>query len=147
MITQIKTAAEKVGITAVLTNSRAELDTQINKMARAENLPLMLISWDMDYTLSFDQNGFLNNPSVKVVVLLMDKSADEGNEAKEDTAELMGVKFQEFVRALYTELVPFSKTGENPITEVGYQLAPIYGRGHHSGVIGRLTSIAPIENC
>lgn len=147
MIAQIKTAAESVGITAVLTNSREHLDTQINKMTRSEDLPLMLISWDLDFSMSFDQNGFLNNPNVKMVVLLMDKASDEGNQSKEDTAILMGEKFQEFTKALYTTLVPLSKTGENPISEVGYKLAPLYGKGMHSGVIGRLTTIAPIKNC
>ena len=107
----------------------------------------MLISWDLDFSMSFDQNGFLNNPNVKMVVLLMDKASDEGNQSKEDTAILMGEKFQEFVRALYSTLVPLSKTGENPISEVGYKLAPLYGKGMHSGVVGRLTTIAPIKNC
>ena len=57
MIAQLKEAASDVGIKIVFSNSREEIDTQINKMMRIEDVPQMLVSWDVDTTLNFDSNA------------------------------------------------------------------------------------------
>ena len=73
-IADIKEAAKESGITAVITNSTERIETQLNKITGIEQLPIMLVSWDLETELTFDDNGFLNNPSTKVVLLLMTKS-------------------------------------------------------------------------
>lgn len=147
MIAQLTEAATAAGIKLVVTNSRETIDAQINKLTREEDSPQMLISWDIDTTLTFDENGFLQNPSSKMVILLMGKAVDDGNEAKLLKAQEVGVLFQQFCQNLYGILVKTNKDSTSPITEAGYQLVPLYGKGHHSGVIGRLTANAPILNC
>lgn len=147
MISDIKTAAESVGITAVITKSTENIETQLNKLTKVEDYPLMLVSWDLDYTLSFDSNGFLNNPSIKVVVLLMSKAEGIEKELMEETAEEMGLKFQEFASALYSQLVQYQRVGDSPLSDIGYKLTPMYGAGKHSGIVGRFTMSSGIKNC
>ena len=147
MIAQLKEAASDVGIKIVFSNSREEIDVQINKMMRIEDVPQMLVSWDVDTTLNFDSNGFLENPLSKMVILLMSKAEDSGDESKLEKAQEMGELFQKFCQKLYSVLIRTNKGNSSPITESGYQLAPLYGRGHHSGIIGRLTIKVPIANC
>lgn len=149
MITDIKTAAEAVGITAVITNSKEKIETQLNRITREENLPLMLVSWDLQSSIAFDQHGFLDNPTTNVVVLLMDKAQDTSKEEAENTAENMALLFQQFLKALYSELIVYQKIqGMDMLSNIEYTLAPSYGMGKHSGVLGRFamqTGIA--DNC
>ena len=44
MISNIKKAADNVGITAIITNSTEKIEVQLNKITSLEDLPLMLIS-------------------------------------------------------------------------------------------------------
>ena len=147
MIAQLNEAAELAGIEMVVTNSRQELDVQISKLTRQGETPKMLISWDMDTTITFDSNGFMDNPRVKMTILIMGMAQDNGDQYKLETAELMGEYFKKFVRNLNTILLPFSRSGTIPVSDVGYKLVPMYGRGQHSGVIGRVTAIAQVDNC
>lgn len=140
MIADIKTAAESVGITAVITNSSEKIETQLNRIQRVEDLPIMLVSWDLESTLEFDENGFLKNPSTNVVLLLMDKAEDRSKDEAEAVAEEMATLFQQFIQKLYTALVPYQKEiGTNILTNISYTLVPQHGLGKHSGVMGRFT--------
>jgi hypothetical protein len=149
MIADIKTAAESVGITAVITNSKEKIETQLNRITRVEDLPLMLVSWDLESTIDFDEHGFLNNPVTNVVVLLMDKAEDSSKELAESTAEEMAMLYQSFCRALYSELIQYQKVqGQDMLTNISYSLAPQYGLGKHSGVLGRFTMQSQsVSNC
>jgi hypothetical protein len=149
MIADIKTAAESVGITAVITNSKEKIETQLNRITRVEDLPLMLVSWDLESTIDFDEHGFLNNPVTNVVVLLMDKAEDSSKELAENTAEEMAMLYQSFCRALYSELIQYQKVqGQDMLTNISYSLAPQYGLGKHSGVLGRFTMQSQsVSNC
>lgn len=148
MIQDIKTAADAVGLTAVITNSRDKIETQLNRITGVEDLPLMLVSWDLETTISFDEHGDLENPSTKVVVLVMDKAKDTTKEEAENSAEEMALLFQKFIKALYSQLVQYQKViGGEMISDIGYTLAPQHGLGKHSGVLGRFTMETAIANC
>lgn len=149
MIADIKTAAEAVGITAVITNSKEKIETQLNRITRIEDLPLMLVSWDLESTIEFDQHGFLTNPVTNVVVLLMDKAQDASKEEAENTAEEMALLYQKFCRSLYSQLVQYQQVqGQDMLTNISYSLAPQYGLGKHSGVLGRFTMQSQsVDNC
>mgnify|MGYP003642955041 CR=1 FL=1 len=148
MIADIRAAAEACGITAVITNSKEKIETQLNRITGIESLPLMLISWDLETTLTFNEHGDLNNPETKVVILLMDKASDTTKSEAEDTAESMAQLFQQFIKALYTQLIPYQRTlGTEIISDVGYTLAPQHGMGKHSGVLGRFSMQTAIANC
>lgn len=149
MIEDIKNAAEAVGITAVITNSDSKIETQLNRITRHEDLPLMLISWDLVTTLSFnDLTGFLNHPSVQVTCLLMDKAESTEKELKEATAEKMGVLFTEFIQELYGEIVSYqTEVATPPISGAQFTLVPSHGAGKHSGILGSFTMKARIRKC
>lgn len=146
-IEDIKTAAEQSGIVAVITNSEKRIESQLNKITGVEELPVMLVSWDLDTTLTFDENGFLNNPSTKVVVLLMTKADSKTNADYEASAEEMAKIYIFFIQNLNALLVKYNKLNGPSVTEAGYTLVPRHGMGQHSGVIGRFTMIGEIINC
>lgn len=149
MIADIKTAAEAVGITAVITNSKEKIETQLNRITRIEELPLMLVSWDLESTISFDEHGFLTNPVTNCVVLLMDKAIDGSKDEAENTSEEMALLYQKFCQSLYSQLVKYQQVqGQEMLTNISYSLAPQYGLGKHSGVLGRFTMQSQsIDNC
>lgn len=148
MIQDIKLAAESVGITAVITNSKEKIETQLNRITGIENLPLMLVSWDLESTLTLNEHGDLNNPITKVVVLLMDKATDTSKDQAEATAETMAALYQVFIKALYGQLIPYQKSiGTDILSDIGFTLAPQHGLGKHSGVLGRFTMQTQIANC
>mgnify|MGYP003632305311 FL=1 len=148
MIQDIKTAAESVGITAVITNSKERIESQLNRITGVEDLPLMLVSWDLETTITFNEHGDLNNPITRVVVLLMDKASDTTKEEAESTAEGMATLFQQFVKALYSQLIPYQKQiGTEILSDIGFTLAPQHGMGKHSGILGRFSMQTAIANC
>jgi hypothetical protein len=148
MIDVIKEAAEAVGITAVVTNSTDKIEVQLNRLTGQEDLPLMLVSWDLDTTYEFDNNGFLKNPRTKVVVLLMDKAEDKTKDELEATAVRMEQLYQQFIQTLRRVLIPLQTNYEaQPVLDIASKLAPNYGLGVHSGVVGRFTMSIEISNC
>ncbi len=58
MISEIKQAASAIGITTVITNSNERIESQLNRLTGIEDLPILLISWDIDTDLDFDATGF-----------------------------------------------------------------------------------------
>ena len=148
MIDKIKIAAEKVGITAVVSNATEKLEVQLNRLTKHEDLPLMLVSWDLNMKITFNEHGLLNNPTADVVTLLLDKPEDTTKDEHENTAERMYFLYLDFIQALRNELVEVQVNyGSEPITNAGCDLAPMYGLGKHSGVVGRFTMITGITNC
>lgn len=148
MIEDIRAAAEAVGITAVITNSDAKIETQLNRITRHEQLPIMLISWDIVTTLAFNDFGSLKHPSVAITCLLMDKAESNEKELKEAVALKMGVLFTEFVQELYNVIISFQHENETPpISGAQYTLVPSHGAGKHSGILGSFTMKARVQRC
>ena len=149
MIADLRLAAEAVGITAIITNSNEKIETQLNRVTRVEDLPIMLISWDLQTSLQFNEHGFLGNPITNVVLLLMDKPEDRTKDVAESTAEGMATLYQQFIQSLYSRLVQYQKVeGEQMLTDISYTLVPKHGLGKHSGVMGRFTmQTAIVEDC
>ena len=148
MIIDIKEAGEAVGITTLITNSNERIETQLSRITGFEDLPIMLVSWDLETALTFDKHGLLNNPSTKVVCLLMTKADDTTKDDLEEAANKMGELYQSFIQTLYATLVKYQRaTGENILKEISYKLVPKHGAGKHSGILGRFTMETKIANC
>jgi len=139
MITHIQTAAANVGISTFITNSEDKIDIQLSRLTRDENKPTMLVSWDIDVNLTFDNNGFLENPSANIVCLLMAKPVNREKITAEDTSQSMATKFEEFIQELYKILAPLQKSNTGPLSNVTYKYVPVHGVGKHSGVLGKWT--------
>jgi hypothetical protein len=107
----------------------------------------MLISWDIDTTLNFNSNGFLDNPSSTIVALLVKKPEDLTKDVAEQVAEEMAALFRKFLQNLYTRLIPLQTSSVPPISGASYKLVPKHGAGKHSGVLGRFAIRTEIGNC
>lgn len=162
MIQLIKDSAQAVGITLVITNSEEGIETQLNNLThktergdlnnpttitRGTDLPIMLISWDIDTDLVFNSNKFLDNPSSKIVALLMKKATDLKKDTLELASQEMGVLFTQFIVDLNDRLTPYMRTTASSITNCGYKLVPRYGKGKHSGVLARWTMKTGLDVC
>lgn len=149
VISNMEAAAEAVGINAVITESDRAINTQLVSLSKEEMHPLMLISWDMERDLTFDEHGFLRSVGVKVVCLLLTKPEDLTKEEAKYEAEKMGVKFEQFLKALYDILAPtMVNMNQLPVSAVGYKLVPWHGISKHSGVLGRFTmGYNPANTC
>lgn len=148
VITNMKTAAKGLGINAFITDSDKGIETQLRSLTRDESLPIMLISWDMDRELVFDDNGFLRSNGVKVVCLLLTKPEDLTKSVAELAAESMGLLFEKFIIALRSLIIPEIPPTTPPISGAGYKLTPWYGVHKHSGILGRFTmAYAPEVSC
>jgi len=148
MTADIKTAAEAVGVTAIITNSTEKIETQLNRITDIDKLPIMLISWDLVTQLTFDEHGFLDNPSTQVTLLLMGKAETKIKEEMEDTANQMGELFQKFIFQLHSILSQYQKkSSEEVLTGIEYTLVPRHGAGQHSGILGRFTMKTRVVNC
>jgi len=149
MIAEIKAAAESVGITAIVTNSTDKIETQLNKITGIEKLPIMLVSWDYETTITFDVNGFVNPPSTNIVALLMTKAESKEKKDLESASESMGLLFIEFVKKLNDtlKLVIRLKENENALSSINFKNVPQHGAGKHSGVLGKFNILTSITNC
>ena len=147
MIQNIKDAADAVGIVAFISNSNEKIETQLNRIVRSEDLPVMLVSWDIDVSLNIDANGFLENPTASIVSLLVEKPEDTSKDEAEKSAEAMGELFKKFIQQLNSQLVVFQKQAEAPISGATYKLVPIHGAGKHSGILGRWSMKTSVVNC
>lgn len=140
MVTEIREVAEEVGINAFITNSNDKIDVQLSRLTREGDSPIMLITWDIDNNLTFDNNGFLQNPSQNIVALLVSKPEDLTKDEAEKVAKEMGDLFQVFIQKLYNVLsVQMSDRDIAPITNATYKYVPIHGSGKHSGILARWT--------
>jgi len=149
MIQLIKDAAASVGVVAFVTNSTDKIETQLNNITKIQQSPIMLVSWDINTSLVFNKNGFLENPSSDIVALLVSKPGDATKETAETVSAEMAVIFRQFIQALYRSLIPFQTQSDIPaISNASYKHVPIHGLGKHSGVLGRFTMRTAIAgNC
>lgn len=162
MIQLIKDSAAAVGISLVISNSEQGIETQlnslthkvekgnpldINEVTRVTDLPIMLISWDIDTDLTFNINGFLDNPSSRIVALLMKKATNLKKDTLESASGEMAVLFTQFIQNLNNRLIPYMRSSTDPITQCGYKLVPKYGSGKHSGVLARWTMKTGLDVC
>ena len=139
MLGQIKEVAENLGITLVIAKSDADIDMQVNRIVRIEDLPIMLSSWDLNVSLEFDtQTGFLKNPTVDVTLLLISKAETTDKLEMEEMAEEMGVLFTKFTSDLKKHLAAKTNVKQNPITGISFTYVPSFGSGKHSGVLGKM---------
>ncbi len=148
IVDDLKQAADEVGIMAFITNSDSRIDNQLNALTKAEDLPILLINWNLEHSLNFTSDGFLENPSVKIVCLLMAKSQFKEKLDFEKTSFKMGDLFQEFLLKLNSIIISYQKSTEvNAISSASYTVVPSYGMGKHSGILGRFTMKSRISNC
>lgn len=133
----MKAAAKAVGVNAVITDSDSKIETQLRRLTKEEQLPILLISWDIDVSLEFGTNGYLKDPSLAITCLLLSKPEDLTKEEAELLAEKMGVLFKDFLMELYKLQSVTVKTPESTITNASYKLLPRYGIAKHSGVLGK----------
>lgn len=145
MIQYIKQAAIDSGISSVITNSEEKIETQLNSLTKDVNTPIMLISWDIDTDLNFDDNGLLENPLSVITALLMTKASDMKKESMEAGTDSMAFLYQVFLQKLYKILVPLQRSSGSPITEASYKRVPNHGAGKHSGVLCRWTMKSEIN--
>lgn len=149
MIELIRLSANEVGIEAVITNSETGIETQLNSLTKIGDKPIMLVSWDIDTDLEFNQHGRLRNPKSRITALLASKAYDLSKEEMEKTAVEMGELFQVFIQDLYRRLIPYSTepgTGI-PLSNITYKLVPKHGAGKHSGVLCNWSMISQLAQC
>jgi hypothetical protein len=147
VIDNIKEAAEASGINGVVTNSKERIETQLNRLTKYEDSPAMLISWDLEASLEFNENNFLNNPTFNVTYLLMSKPESLEKEDHEKTAQEMATYFQKFIQNLNSLLTRYNTSGNNSLSGISMKIVPSYGLGKHAGVTGSFTMIDEISNC
>lgn len=162
MIQLIKESALAIGIAIVITNSKENIETQLNSLThkaekgntkdpaevtRITDLPIMLISWDIDTSLVFNQHGLLDNPDSSITALLMKKAGDLKKESLESSAVEMGELFQVFIQDLHERLVPLMRTTTSPISNCTYKLVPSHGFGKHSGVLCKWRMKSKLDVC
>jgi hypothetical protein len=148
MIADIKTAAEAVGVTAFITNSTEKIEVQLNRITSQADLPIMIVAWNLQVNMTFNDNGFLDNPIANVTCLLMNKPEDTTKDEAEKVAEEMYFLYLEFIQKLRDILAPKMLNYQNqPITGLSCGLVPRYGLGKHSGVKGDFSMITSITNC
>lgn len=146
IITNIKKAAEQSGINAVITDAEKKLEIQLNRLTREIDLPIILISWDIKATLKFNSNGWLDNPNIEIVCLLLTKPEDLTKDVAEQAAEEMAVKYKEFLQRLALLQNQYLTVDGPSIINASYQLAPRHGSAKHSGVLGRFTVLDATNN-
>lgn len=140
IISLIESAAEKVGIQATVSDSEANLKTQLNRLT--EDLgPQALIGWDLVTSTEFNEFGFLETPTTPVTMLLMDKADSKEKSERIAKAEEMKALFFEFCQQLRSDLIEHNRTkrpGEL-ITGMSAITMPKYGMSQHAGVVGNFT--------
>ena len=140
MLTDLKTAAEAVGITTIIAQSDKNINDQLNRIIREETLPVALISWDLNVNLEFNENGQLGNPTTDVTMLIVDKANTLEKIDLEKKAEEVGELFIDFIRGYKDHLVANTNVKQDPITNISFVYAPSYGNGKHSGVLAKFTT-------
>jgi hypothetical protein len=137
MLTELKAAAEEVGFSIIIATSDKNINDQLNRIVREEDLPLALVSWDLDISIEFDDNGLMNNPTTDVTLLLIDKADTLEKKDLEARAELMGDLFIKFIKNAKDYMTTNTNVKENPITGISFTYVPSFGAGKHSGVLAK----------
>jgi len=147
MTASIKKAAETVGIVAFILDSEGRLETQLNNITRDHDDPIMLIGWDINTDLSFDANGFLDNPESDITALLLGKSDDTSKDSMQEKSDEMASLFRLFIKQLFDDLVSVQLSTNDPITAASYIAVPKHGAGKHSGILAKWKMKTSIINC
>jgi len=136
-IIDVENAASSVGINLFITNSTEKIETQLNRLTKQVDLPILLANWDIDIDITFDQNGYLTQPVLKFTVLLLNKAEDLQKDTLEKTAFEMADVWFDFLKAL-RDLATSRMTGEvtDPVQNISTKIVPKHGLGKHSGVLG-----------
>jgi len=93
MLTELKAAAKEVGFGIVIATSDKNIQDQLNRIVREEELPLALVSWDLDVNVTFSENGLMDNPTTTITLLLIDKANSlEQSGRKKKLAPMMSWK-------------------------------------------------------
>lgn len=145
MLTELQTAAAAVGITTVIATSDRNINDQLNRIVREENLPIALITWDLNVNLVFNESGHLQNPDTKVTMLIVDKANTNEKIDLENKAEEVGKLFIKFIRVYRNHLVASTNVKETPITNISFVYTPSYGSGKHSGVLATFNTQMPLD--
>ena len=146
MLKELKKSSLEAGFETHIAMSDKDINDQLNRIIREGDLPLALVSWDLDVKITFDENGFLKNPTTEVTMLLLDKASSLEKIDLEEKAEEMGELFISFIRGYKDSLVSDTNVKENPITDISFVYVPKYGNGQHSGVLGKFTTQLPISD-
>ena len=146
MLKELKAAAEEVGFSIIIATSDRNINDQLNRIVRSEELPLALVSWDLDVNVTFSENGLMNNPTTNVTLLLVDKANSLEKIELEQKAEEMGELFIKFVKNAKDYMTTNTNARENPISGISFTYVPSYGSGKHSGVLARFTMQLPIPS-
>lgn len=135
MLTELKAAAEEVGFSIIIATSDRNINDQLNRIVREQDLPLALVSWDLNVNIEFDNNGLMNNPTTDVTLLLIDKAETLEKIDLEEKAEEMGDLFIKFIKNAKDYMTTNTNVKENPISGISFTYVPSYGSGKHSGVL------------
>jgi hypothetical protein len=146
MLRELKAAAEEVGFSIIIATSDRNINDQLNRIVREADLPLALVSWDLDINVSFDNNGLMNNPTTSVTLLLIDKAESLEKIELEEKAEEMGDLFIRFIKNAKNYMTTNTNVKEQPITDISFTYVPSYGSGKHSGVLAKFTMQLPIPS-
>ncbi len=142
MIADIENAANAVGIRAIVTDSQKKIAVQLNSLTKDEDLPIMLISWDMVSKVEFDTNGFLKAPKTDITYLLLKKPEILTKDDYRDCSEEMQLLFYAFIQELYPLLSSYRRSIEDKnISNIECMLVPVKKPSHHSGCTGKFTMI------
>lgn len=142
----IRKVAKDVGIAEVIIlDSETDVKTQLSRLTGEEHLPILLISWDIEFKLEFDENGFIQYPPASIVALLLNKPEEKTASTMQKLSEEVGILFTKFIQALNTYMRPL--TDEQPITGAAYKLLPKHGITYHTGVLGRFTVKTNFNKC
>lgn len=139
MLKELKAAAEEVGFSIIIATSDRNIQDQLNRIVREQDLPLALVSWDLDVNVTFDDNGLMDNPTTTVTLLLIDKAESLEKIELEEKAEEMGDLFIKFIKNAKDYMTTNTNVKEQPITGISFTYVPSYGAGKHSGVLGKFT--------
>ena len=146
MLRELKAAAEEVGFSIIIATSDRNINDQLNRIVREADLPLALVSWDLDINVSFDDNGLMGNPTTSVTLLLIDKAESLEKIELEEKAEQMGDLFIRFIKNAKNYMTTNTNVKEQPITDISFTYVPSYGSGKHSGVLAKFTMQLPIPS-
>jgi len=146
MLKELKAAAEEVGFSIIIATSDRNINDQLNRIVREADLPLALCSWDLDVSVSFNENGLMDNPTTTVTLLLIDKAETLEKIDLEEKAEEMGDLFIRFIKNAKDYMTTNTNVKEQPITNASFTYVPSYGSGKHSGVLGKFTMQLPIPS-
>ena len=146
MLKELKAAAEEVGFSIIIATSDRNINDQLNRIVRSEELPLALVSWDLNINVTFNENGLMDNPTTEVTLLLIDKAESLEKIDLEEKAQEMGDLFIKFIKNSKDYMTKNTNARENPITNISFTYAPSYGSGKHSGVLAKFTMQLPIPS-